>query len=146
MTVKDTYKEMLAVAAVQEAFAKCRTYRSFDAYVAEHPEGESYRRWITNDGRLAADGLLIFSGEGTHSGIPGGFLWAVLAIHYVQGEGNKYVPNGKWYVHVHDCDDGLLVKEFDNKEAAIDGMAEIEGYAPITFRELVTVLGYSVEN
>lgn len=146
MTVKDTYKEMLAIERQQALIAATRTYRTFDAYVAENPEGEGYRNWITNFGRLPADGLLVFTGDGTHGGIPGGFLWARLAQHYVKGEKNKYEPTDKWYIHVHDCDDGLLSKEFPDKQAALDGLTEIEGYAPISFHELHALLGYKWEN
>jgi hypothetical protein len=144
--MKNTYCEMLAIEKQQALIANTKTYRTFDAYVSENPKGESYRNWITNDGRLPADGLLIFTGTGSHSGIPGGFLWATLAQHYIKTDKNVYENKKEWYIHVHDCDDGLLVKEFPDKQSALNGMAEIEAYAPINFVELSNILEYSLEN
>lgn len=144
--MKNTYDELLAQEREAAKIAACRTYRTFDAYAQENPEGEHFRRWITNDGHLAPDALLIFSGEGTHSGIPGGFLWARLARHYVRVERNKVEPTDKWYIHVHDCDDGLLVNEYPDKDAALNALTEIEGYAPISFHDLHEILGFKWEN
>lgn len=140
--MKNTYEEMLAIERESAKIANARTYRSFDAYVKDYPEGESHRNWITNFGKLASDGLLIFTGDGTHSGITGGFLWATLSKRWERKD-NKYVPTSDWYVHVHDCDDGLIFKEFPTKELALASMDEIEGYTPISFHEIVTILGYT---
>lgn len=143
--VKNTYNELLAIQKQKELLANSKTYRTFDDYVKEHPEGESHRQWLTNNGCLPADGLLIFTGTGTHSGIPGGFLWAQLACCYVKID-NKYEPTNEWYIHVHDCDDGLLSKEFPDKASALTGMDEIEGYAPLSFDELRSIFGYILVN
>ncbi len=142
--MKNTYEEMLKIEKQKLLISSSRTYRSFDAYVAENPNGEIYRNWITNFGQLAADALLIFSGEGMHQGIPGGFLWARLARGYVKAERNKFKQADEWYIHIHDCDDGFLSKEFPNKEEALAGLDEIEGYTPVSFDELRTIFGYSL--
>jgi hypothetical protein len=104
-------------------------YTNFDVYVRDWPEAERSRRWITNDGH---SDVLIFQGEGPHSGIPGGYLWA----HLIQFDDRT------WGVRVHDCDDGAVFKQVPDEE---DGKAICEAskqFAPIGMQDLNSVLGF----
>ena len=132
-------------------------YRTFNDYVADHPEGESFRNWITNvrpakrnnkserrrvqrqveynkKYRLA---LLIFPvGEPDRwNHIPGGYLWATAV---------KTIGHHKDYlVNAHDDDDGMAQKWVDTEAEALELIENISTLAPMTLRDCVEVLDMS---
>lgn len=79
MGVKDnSYDEMLAKQQLGRP-----SYDSFDAYVAAHPEGEYFRRWLTEDGKL---GLVIVPCFPNWCGLPGDYFWAYMGREYRKAE------------------------------------------------------------
>lgn len=95
-------------------------YRSFNDYVADFPEGERYRHWLTKGGR--ADAYLI-RGWGQHRGLPGGYLWASIGW---EGTG----------VFVNDCDDGLIARRCADAAEAQQLLVELCDLAPFTMGNL----------
>lgn len=98
-------------------------YNSFDEYVAAHPEGETFRRWITNDGRR---NVILLPTTPNTNGIPGDYLWACI-IQY---------PSGTYKVGVYDCDDGEVEKEVDTLEEAQEWFEKLKLLAPFGLYEM----------
>jgi hypothetical protein len=98
----DNYKVMLA------------SYTNFNDYVSSHPEGESFRKWLTRDGH---DNIVIFeSPVRAFSGpLPDGFYWACIAE--MRDKTARVIIQG--------CDDGMLVNDFDTLVEATLELEEI---------------------
>jgi len=111
-------------------------YSTFDEYVAANPEGERFRTWITSAGRRPAGRLLIVPGNGSHGPIPGGYVWAT--IDY------RSADLSVTGVMVHDCDDGLMVKECGTLDEAAKELATLAELAPFNMYELKD-FGYHCE-
>lgn len=110
-------------------------WRDFEDYVSAFPEGESYRRWVTNDGRARA---FLILGESWHGGLP-------------PLDGHSTYPRGVYMwgrftsptrIIINDCDDGLLEKEYDTEEQAREELEEIFALAPLSFKDLIEVFGF----
>lgn len=102
-------------------------YGNLEGYLSDHPEGEGFRSWLSK-----YTVRMIFRGEGPHTGLPGGYLWAVdlpsrnavlvkdsddgAVIRFLgEGEGTEHVYN-----EIVNCislygsaDMTFLVKEFN---------------------------------
>lgn len=98
-----------------------KSYRSFDEYVADNPEGGSFRNWITAG---ASRPVLIFPSIG--GGLPGGFFWAN-CIYQLNDPSIKKIL-------VHDSDDGLWEKEVST--SIEEEFRLLESLAPMSFQEL----------
>lgn len=117
-------------------------YHTFNAYVADHPEGENFRRWLTNDGRR--EPIIMKCDDPHHTTIPGGYLWAIV-IHHPAREGKPPTKNRKavkavqehWRIWVNDVDDGYVVKEFPTEGEAVKEMNELGEMAPLNFGDLI---------
>ena len=101
-------------------------YYSFDEYVADWHEGESYRNWLGDKFTLR-----IIRGRGPHSGLPGGYLWACV-VKYFHPKTKTY----SWGVHVNDNDDGSCSAEFVYEVAALQWLKNLTIMAPFTMWEL----------
>jgi hypothetical protein len=86
-------------------------YISFDDYVKDYPEGESFRAWITADSKerlvIIQSTVEVFSGS-----LPGCFYWVTNTRSYVNYKGHT-IPSR---VFVHGSDDGCLEKEVPEEE------------------------------
>jgi len=111
-------------------------YASFDEYVQDHPDGEKYRAWLTNNNRNAVS-LVLMRGAATHNSLPGGYLAITL---------KEYTPSGcKSYLllSLRDNDDGLAISTWPAEEraAAESVVANMKLLAPFSMREAVEVFG-----
>lgn len=128
------------------------SYSGFDDYVADYPEGERYRNWLTDrtigvpvegptkiknregvyfEKREAP--LRIIRGEGVHAGLPGGYLWASVSVRYL---GSGYKDGWRFFVTVHDSDDGAIDKAFERWEDALAALQDLCDLAPLDMRDL----------
>lgn len=92
--------------------------------------------------------LVIFKGDGMHSGIVGDFLWA--QFRCVRGW--KYPPpllklspdanNHLFDVMVHDCDDGTIVKHCPTLEEGLEWLNNLKELSPVSFNELMDLFGF----
>lgn len=98
-------------------------YATFDAYVAEHPEAECHRRWLTADGNRGWAFVQIEAGEAANA-FPGGYLrLAVFPLHeripqaqIAAGDRTSRKDRPQrvcgWRVYLADSDDGESYKDF----------------------------------
>jgi hypothetical protein len=107
-------------------------FRSFDLYVRLHPEGESFRAWLTNNGRRE---VLLVPGCGPHGALPGGYVWAIV-VEY---------PASGWRVIVHDNDDASMSLHCESEAEARRELEVLKDMAPFGLRELA-LFGYQWEN
>lgn len=129
--VADEYREQVNAWNARGA----KFYDSFDAYVADFPEAEHYRRWLTNGGYRPV--WLLRDSQPWHAcTLPGGYMWASVL----------YFANAmQWRVAVHDGDDFCIARTFDTDieaNALIDQMRDL---APFTFGEAVEMWGFVYE-
>jgi hypothetical protein len=106
-----------------EHLAGAPCYDSFDEYVAAHPEGESFRAWVTSSGRNKH--VKLIPGAGPHSGLPGEYLHA----HLVHSDECMWIS-------VRDCDDGYITKVVDDKEEGLQELENLKKLAPFHLWEL----------
>lgn len=97
-------------------------YNTFDEYVADYPEAEHFRNWLTN--RNAA--LLIFASR--YTAMEGEYCW----VHYV---------SSRELLMVSDGDDGAcaipcLLEEVEDK------LEVLRTLAPVSMGELVELFEY----
>jgi hypothetical protein len=86
-------------------------YDSFDSYVADHPEGEHFRTWVTNRG--AERQVALFLGTSVaDNALPGHYLWATLTE--LAGVAGKY--DARIQLSLHDNDDGLAIRTWPVSE------------------------------
>lgn len=115
-------------------------YRDFDAYVSDFPEAEGLRGWLTS-GRHEA--LLIVKliepiHEGSpHGGIVGNYMWLSLSK----------ASNGQLRIAAHDCDDGLMVRDFpvEQEAEAWKVLEDIAALAPHSMWDVAKVFGFGWE-
>jgi len=139
--VNNTYIDLLKQQEyAAEANRPC--YDDFDTYVAAHPEGEGFRRWLTEDGKM---GLVLVPCYSNFCGLPGDYYFAYIAREYRRAteeerqkgeERRKQVPSGLFFVHVNDCDDSGGNKFHLTLEQAREELANLKLLAPFTISEL----------
>lgn len=124
-------KEYARILAKEEAVRRSKLphFRSFDEYVAAFPQAEYFRRWITSDGHNKT--VFFVQGDGPHSSLPGGYLWAYIGKFRDQ----------PWTVHVGDIDDGHMIKQVAGEFQAMQELELLVGFSPFDMREL-TQVGY----
>jgi hypothetical protein len=125
-------------------------YASFDEYVADHPEGERFRAWLTNvrvdkrgrpvRGYEVPHSVELFRREEPtgHNELPGGYLWATI-VDWTTGYWQDN-PQG-FKVHVNDNDDGVVIKIVSTREEAEEEMANLRLLAPFEMGDL-RLFGY----
>jgi hypothetical protein len=98
-------------------------YETFDAYVADFPEGERYRAWLAKDRECWLMRLVDPPHVGSmHGGLPGNFM--ALAF--------SRMVDGGVRLAAHDCDDGLMVRDFassDEARAVANDMAQLTPFS-----------------
>lgn len=102
-------------------------YPTFDAYVADYPEAERYRRWVTNDGRQP---VTLIQGDGVDGFLPGGYLW-ISVCNFAD----------RWRITVHNNDDGETEKYVDDSASMLKELDTLCRLAPVSRFEL-TPFGY----
>jgi hypothetical protein len=125
-----------------------KVYLSFDDYVADHPDGESFRRWITNEGRRNVVLLPVQHPEYRNC-LPGGYLWSAI-ICWPPIAAKPQTPNRRavlaqperWIVWVNDNDDGCCCKQFSTEANAKAEMLNLQQMVPFDMPELF-LFGYA---
>ncbi len=116
-----------------------KTYRTFDEYVADYPDAERYRAWLTGvapptrrihrKARKPAPTprpvTVVPCEPEAPCQLPGGYFW-------VRASGYQ----GRWVVSVNDCDDGLMQKWVDTEAAALAEVENLIALAPFTLPDL----------
>lgn len=111
-------------------------YDSFDSYVADYPEGERFRAWVTGRGREQRIALFLGTSVDDNA-LPGHYLWAALTEY--PGVQGKY--ESRVQLSLHDNDDGLAIKvwplhERAQAEALFDTMKSL---APFSMWDAIDV-------
>lgn len=91
-------------------------YDTFDAYVADYPEGERFRAWLTARSRQQVTLIRLTdpaSSGSPHGGIPGNFMAVTRNVGVTQIR-----------LAAHDCDDGLMVRDLPLDEAAANQVVQ----------------------
>lgn len=109
------------------ALSQMPRYYTFDEYAKNHPEGETFRRWITSDGRR--NDILFIPSYKSHSSIPGGYLWSYKITY-------RYGNEHNWYVNLHDCDDDMLQLVVTTELEADQALKFLDDMAPVYYHEL----------
>jgi hypothetical protein len=115
-------------------------YTNFDEYVADYPEGEGFRAWLTRDGRVHVT-LLAMDRPDLHNCLPGSYLAATIDAWTTRPKNGPAVSGVQ--LTVRDNDDGLMVKNWvgtDTSEA-VALLEEMKALAPFTARECLTIFG-----
>lgn len=112
-------------------------YSDFDSYVADVPEGETFRAWLTNENRCPVVLFLMSEADrkgAPHGGLPGHYL--ALSVSEFRGE---------VVLSLHDCDDGLAQRRFAvaDRAAADSLIQDMKQLAPFTMWEAVEHFGLS---
>lgn len=110
------------------------TYDSFDAYVADWPEAESFRPWITNNGRRQPKFIQTW---GDYNALPGGYFWVSVQVF----EDAKGIHG--YGVSVNDNDDTSCSHEAQSLEEAESLRNQVLGIAPATMEEICQLLEFS---
>lgn len=111
-------------------------YDSFDSYVADYPEGECFRSWVTARGR--EKNIALFLGTSVDdNALPGHYLWASLS-EYPGIEGKA---PGRVQLSLHDNDDGLAIMTWPLHERtqAQALFEQMKALAPFSMRDAVDV-------
>jgi hypothetical protein len=111
-------------------------YDTFEDYVADWPDGERSRAWVTNHGhRTAALVKLVDpSHQGSpHGGLPGNYAWVSLST-----------DSERTRMTLHDCDDGAIVRDWPagSGAGAQEVLAQMKQLAPFSFWEAVKVFDF----
>lgn len=119
----------------------------YDRYVRSLPEArrakaESYRIAVAGrpahhrkhgSGEAVHDPvhtLFLVPGTGPHHGLPGNYLYgSVLQL--------SVAPDAPWAIHLHDCDDGVVMYDAPTMSDALDKLQEVLASAPFTLLETV---------
>lgn len=92
-----------------------KVYTSFNDYVADHPDSEHFRNWLTHFGE-EPDLIIFESPVRAFSGaLPGSFYWVCTAE--MRDKHARVIIQG--------CDDGMLVLDVNNIEEALAEVKEI---------------------
>jgi hypothetical protein len=112
------------------------SYATFDDYVKDFAQAEEYRAWITNHGH---DSAMLFKLTdprhlgSPHGGVTGNYMWAALHIGLTSIR-----------IAAHDCDDGLMVRDFDldQMDQAETVLAQMRESAPFSMWEAADLFGF----
>jgi hypothetical protein len=116
-----------------------KTYRSFDAYVADYPEAERFRAWLTNVAPPPTRrvhrkvkhpprpprSVTIIPAEPNYCGLPGDYFWTYAAEY-----------QGQWFVYVNDCDDGTMHKACASEAKSLAEIEALIALSPFNLRNL----------
>ncbi len=98
------------------------SFRTAAAYAAAVPEAAKYLEYLKRYERV---GLYIMQGDGSHGPWEGGYL-----VAHIDDFGQE------WHCHICDCDDGLMIKQVESREAAEAEMEFLVAMAPFNMNEL----------
>ena len=136
-------------------------YTDFDSYVADHPEGEGYRTWLTmgqlgiplhgpvkkgkrNAGfELRQAPIRLIKGTGAQCTIDGGYLIATLGVRADDWRAG-YGAGWSFYVYVNDCDDFGICKghlTWDEALAELDALCVL---SPLDMHDLIEAFDYEM--
>lgn len=110
---------------------KPQFFATFDEYVKAFPEGESFRRWLTNDGQRDVVLLLV---TGPYCKVPGGYYWAHVSVW-----------KSEVRVLVHDADDSTLSLKVADEAAGRAKLDELCQLAPYESHSDFMSLDFSTE-
>lgn len=119
---------------VQEKLKFPLTYQTFDEYVKDWPEAESFRAWVTNRGHNHPKFIQV---SGDWNSLPGGYYW-ISVREYNVGKDQPY----EYAVGVNDSDDTACKKDTATKAEALTELEATLKLAPTNMRELCELAGF----
>jgi len=100
-------------------------YKTFDAYVADFPDGEMWRKAYVS--RKRRDQVFMVRGSCWHGGLPGGFFFMI------SSDSNDDGP----MILAEDNDDGILFRLFENTWDRDYVFQHLRSEAPFGFDDLI---------
>ena len=116
-------------------------FPNFEAYVADWPGAEAYRNWLVTTSN--ATDLFIVRGQGSHNGLPGGYLYVQLRLSAISRSRNRPETVHPAMIAVGDNDDGLITREFASDAEAHALFSDLKELAPFDFDDLVDAFGFN---
>lgn len=117
-------------------------YETYDDYVKDFPEGERARAWLTNQGRNEVWMFRLTDTDpdgcwaSPHGGLPGNFMAVTLYRN------SDYIR-----LAAHDCDDGLMVRDFppDQEAQARQVLKDMAQLTPFSMYDAAKVFNFQWE-